>query len=186
MVDGSIYTHYWEWKWRGTSYSSTENRVVNTPWMEDGTRSDPKCLPVFPHRLGAWPRPAARAAVGAVCFHHLVEDPPWSARSREFAWDQDSPRRTITSSKRKSNKRLQIAESSGEARKRSRQSRYERFLEQQATPGQLPWFGWKSKDDNYCSEGSTQPIQSSWWTLLERVHKTLAAQLIYFKWQLWN
>lgn len=65
------------------------------------------------------------------------------------------PRRAITLSKRKSNKRPQNGESSGEATKRSRQSRYERFLERGATPGQLPRFGWKSKEDNHRSEGST-------------------------------
>lgn len=74
-----------------TRYSSAETRVVNTPRMEEGTRWDPKFLPVFPHRLSAWPWPAAWAAVWAVCFHHLVEDPPWSARSNELAWDQDYP-----------------------------------------------------------------------------------------------
>lgn len=64
------------------------------------------------------------------------------------------PCRAITLSKRKSNKRPQNGESSGEATKRSRQSRYERFLERGATPGQLPRFGWNSKEDNHRSEGS--------------------------------
>lgn len=137
-----------------TRYSSTETRVVNTPRMEEGTRWDPKCLPVFPHRLSAWPWPSAWAAVWAVCFHYLVEDLPWSVRSNEFAWDQEPPHRTIKCSKRKSNKRLQNSESSGEATKRSQQSHHERFLEQGDTPGQLPRFGWKSKKDNQRSGGS--------------------------------
>lgn len=42
----------------------------------------------------------------------------------------------------------------GEATKRSRQSQYERFLEERNTPGQLPRFGWKSKVDSHRSEGS--------------------------------
>lgn len=123
-----------------------ETRAVNTPRMEEvrfkvfgclftdlaldrGLQHEPLYEPFF---FTTWLK-----------IHHDLQD----------VMNLHGIRRTITCSKRKSNKPVRNAISFNEATKRPQRSRSKRFLEQEDTPGQLSQFGWKSKEDNHRSEG---------------------------------